>query len=287
MSGLPAIFARPSITIGQGVDHDWRPPPRAWHRLWLDGTSDLLPYGLLMPATDYLWRVMWAQPTYLNLGDIQDLCPGIGYRRAIEMCRCMIRYGCLLRSSADATASDSIRQGRQSGGRDGEPLYDWRTQPYHTEYRPIVPQTPTARHLRRLHSTPTPDPPPQLSARRAEIWALLTEAAVGAAAHISARAIGERLGLTAERTHGHLRHLRLHHPGVVQRIYGAQTAIWRLCPARRPKRTMAEVSDYHDYWSQLEGYRPRPRPAQDRARDRARLPAIAAMDGGSGDGGDG
>lgn len=84
------------------------------------------------------------------------------------------------------------------------------------------------------------------------------------------RAIGEELGLTAERTHGHLRHLRLHHPGIVQRIYGAQTSIYRLAPARRPKRTMSEVADYHSAWRHLEGYRPR--------RSPARLPAIAIAD---------
>lgn len=207
---------------GRGHQSQWQPPPRAWHQIWVAGTADLLPYGLLSPASDYIWREMWLQPTYLTSRDIQAMT-GCPYEQVKHILRAAKSKECVIPLKMGGAALQHRKETRHRMER----TTDYKGGDHcRIEYRPVRPETTIAMHLRWLHHQPTPDCPPGLPIRQKSLWMLMAGVAVGRAAVLNIAAAAERLGM-ANNT---LRDVaaRLRNKGLITRLYGCQMSVWRL-----------------------------------------------------------
>ena len=213
---------------------DWVPPPVDWMGVWGGGNRDLLPYGLLSPIPDFLWRWMYCHPTrHCDTGEMEQIRAGLTYAHIRSALRKLLFYQCAQRDTITAIKAQVVFGSRGSGHNRMERMPDWSLgrNPKRKIWLPIVPQTPTARHLRELHNLPTPDPPIGLSRQRQRVWDVLAEHAIGAAAHVSAVEIGRRIGLSHTGVQSHITDLRRAHPGVIRKLPCA-TSVYRLRSGR-------------------------------------------------------
>ena len=201
---VKSLMAEPFARHIGGKYSHWVPPPEAWHKLWAEGTADLLPFGLLSPASDFVWRMMWLSVDRLTAQQISEMT-GIDRMSVYTMMGVMRRRGCI-----DRKAANSETRGRAQ-----------------TEYEPVVPETVMARHLRILQSLPTPREPEGLPSGQSRLWTVMCEHALGAAAHINMKvSAAEKLDISVGRTIKICRSLRL--KGHITRIWGCQQSVWRL-----------------------------------------------------------
>ena len=229
-----------------GARSAWIPPPYEWHQLWREGTLHDLPYGLLNPTTDYIWRWM-RQHThrYVTIAEIAEHRSALTLPIVRASVRSMWRNGCAIKAPVKAgedRVAYAFKDRRQShwGMIDGKT--EWRVKGSAIqEWSAIRPETPVARHLRWLHTQPTPPAPAGLSKTRQQIWDCLADHAIGAASHISAAALAELLDIDRSTLRSHMSHIRRIHPGVCQRLLGCQTSVYRL----RSGNKYRKVSDIY------------------------------------------
>ena len=226
---------------GRGVESKWQPPPRAWHKIWLEGTAEMLPYGLLSPASDYIWRVMWQQPVYLTSREIEakTRCP---YEQIKNILRMLVKYGCAVPMKMGGSAQSHYKETRHRMER----TTDYLSREYcRIEYRPIRPETTTAMHLRWLHQQPTPDCPPYLPIQQRRLWMLLAANAIGRAAVLNIKTAAEEV---FGRANNSLRAVLgdLRNRGLITRLYGCQMSVFRLTGHNRLNKQHKKNGWYED-----------------------------------------
>ena len=213
------------------ADAAWIPPPRDWLALYDNPDREALPYGLVTPTSDFIWRWMRAQPTpFTNTHELCSIRAGVTKRVVTTALDGLKRFGCVEKAPVIAE-KDAIVWGAAGRGHNRQD----RTTDYKdrkggrapTDWMAIKPQTSIARHLRDLHQQPTPPPPDGITDHYREIWDCLATHAIGAAAHISITEIARLLGLDERKARNRLATMRNKYRGAIQRL-SCQTSVLRL-----------------------------------------------------------